>query len=76
MSKALDALMAKHELTNSALARKLGCSTNYISGIRNGLVPSLKLASAICREFPGEITLADLGLDVEPLMVARADTAA
>jgi len=64
MSDRLDQIMRSEDLTNAVLARELGCSTNYISGIRNGVVPSMKLGVAICRRFSGRLTLADLGLDV------------
>ena len=66
MAHRLDVLIRSRSLTNEQVAEKLGIkSVNYISGIRNGQKPGLKLALALCDLFHGELTLKDLGIEID-----------
>lgn len=73
MAHRLDVLMRAKALKNAELARKIGYSTNYISGVRNGDRPGMKLAEALCRYFEGELTLSDLGIEIDPSMLTLSD---
>ena len=69
--------MTREKLTNKALADKLDYSCNYVSQIRAGsMIPGLKLGIAICELFPGEIALADLGINIDPGLLVRAESPA
>lgn len=65
MAHRLDILIKAHGWTNDHVANKLGCTAHYVSGIRNGMKPGLALATSLCRLFPGELTLSDLGIEVD-----------
>jgi len=53
-------LMARHRVTNEALAEAIGLSSNQLSRLKNGDVAFIRLTTmaAICRELtctPGEL---------------------
>jgi hypothetical protein len=75
MAHRLDVLMKAHRLTNEQVAEDVECSVNYISGIRNGQKPGLKLGTALCRRFPGELTLDDLGIEIDRDLTVPASDA-
>ncbi len=65
MAHRLDVLIRSRQLTNEKVAEEVGCSPNYVSGIRNGVKPGLGLATALCRMFAGDLTLHDLGIEID-----------
>lgn len=64
MAHRLDVLMKARGATNAHVAESVGCSKNYISQVRRGVKPGLKLAVVLCGLFPG-LTLSDLGIDID-----------
>lgn len=65
MAHRLDMLISARGWTNAETAKRVRCSEHYLSGIRNGERPGLKLALRLCRLFPG-LTLRDLGIEIDP----------
>ena len=69
----LDVLIKARNWTNEEVADRVGCTVNYVSGIRNGQRPGLKLATTLCRLFRGELTLRDLGIEIDLDIAARSE---
>jgi len=73
MAHRLDVLIKARNWTNEETAQRAGCSSHYLSGIRNGDRPGLKLGLRLCNLFKGELTLSDLGIEIESSAVAPAN---